>query len=75
MTFVPADSCFRYDDLHHGSAPDRSPLSSTAMQLRPYQEECIEAVLGHLSAGHRRLGVSLATGSGKTVRTCPGRTL
>lgn len=37
------------------------------VQLRDYQEECIKSVLKHLELGHRRLGVSLATGSGKTV--------
>lgn len=37
------------------------------IQLREYQEECIQAVLSYLNAGHKRLGVSLATGSGKTV--------
>jgi ATP-dependent helicase IRC3 len=37
------------------------------IQLREYQEECIQAVLAYLHAGHKRLGVSLATGSGKTV--------
>lgn len=37
------------------------------VQLRPYQDECIEAVLQHLRIGHKRLGISLATGSGKTV--------
>ncbi|KAJ5052405.1 uncharacterized protein L3040_002155 [Drepanopeziza brunnea f. sp. 'multigermtubi'] len=37
------------------------------IRLREYQEECIQAVLSHLKQGHKRLGVSLATGSGKTV--------
>lgn len=37
------------------------------IRLREYQEECIQAVLSHLDKGHKRLGVSLATGSGKTV--------
>lgn len=39
------------------------------LQLRNYQEECIQSVLLSLEKGHKRLGVSLATGSGKTVRT------
>ncbi|KAG9847084.1 DEAD/DEAH box helicase-like protein, partial [Aureobasidium melanogenum] len=37
------------------------------IKLRSYQEECIEAVLRHLDRGQKRLGISLATGSGKTV--------
>jgi ATP-dependent helicase IRC3 len=37
------------------------------IQLRSYQEECIAAVLEYLKAGKKRLGISLATGSGKTV--------
>ncbi|KAK0619839.1 P-loop containing nucleoside triphosphate hydrolase protein [Immersiella caudata] len=37
------------------------------VQLREYQEECIQSVLVGLENGHKRLGISLATGSGKTV--------
>ncbi len=39
------------------------------IRLRQYQEECIQAVLSYLEKGHKRLGISLATGSGKTVRS------
>ncbi|KAI9789169.1 MAG: hypothetical protein M1816_006301 [Peltula sp. TS41687] len=39
----------------------------TSIRLREYQEECIQSVLSHLERGHKRLGISLATGSGKTV--------
>ena len=35
--------------------------------MREYQEECIQSILSYLDKGHKRLGVSLATGSGKTV--------
>ena len=35
--------------------------------LRPYQEECVEAWLNAIEEGKRRLGISLATGAGKTV--------
>jgi len=38
-----------------------------AVRLRQYQEDCIQSVLSYLEKGHKRLGVSLATGSGKTV--------
>lgn len=37
------------------------------IRLRQYQEECIQSVLTYLEKGHKRLGISLATGSGKTV--------
>ncbi|ETN36676.1 uncharacterized protein HMPREF1541_08954 [Cyphellophora europaea CBS 101466] len=43
---------------------DSSPKS---IELRQYQEECIQSVLSYISRGHKRLGISLATGSGKTV--------
>lgn len=39
-----------------------------SIRLRAYQEECIQSVLSYLEQGHKRLGISLATGSGKTVR-------
>lgn len=41
--------------------------NTSRVQLRPYQEECIQSVLGYLAKGERRLGISLATGAGKTV--------
>ncbi|KAF2456103.1 P-loop containing nucleoside triphosphate hydrolase protein [Lineolata rhizophorae] len=44
-----------------------APEQKSTVQLRGYQEECIQSVLSHLEMGHKRLGISLATGSGKTV--------
>lgn len=49
-------------------ASDGAPILNPEIRLRDYQEECIQSVLSHLDAGHKRLGISLATGSGKTVR-------
>ncbi len=37
------------------------------MQLRPYQQQAIEAVIGARKAGIRRMVVCLPTGAGKTV--------
>lgn len=57
----------------HGSDQSSEQSSDTPSQpsrgltLRNYQEECIQSVLSSLEKGHKRLGVSLATGSGKTV--------
>ena len=54
--------------LYSTSAVPGSPaIPSTVVKLREYQEECIQSVLAYLDKGHKRLGVSLATGSGKTV--------
>ena len=49
------------------SAINKIVSNPTEIRLRDYQEECIQSVLLHLEKGHKRLGVSLATGSGKTV--------
>ncbi|TLD17536.1 uncharacterized protein PgNI_01752 [Pyricularia grisea] len=47
--------------------PRRLAEGPPKISLRSYQEECIQAVLSSLENGHKRIGVSLATGSGKTV--------
>lgn len=47
------------------------PIAPPPVVLRDYQEECIQSILRYLDEGHKRLGVSLATGSGKTVRMTP----
>ena len=44
------------------------PVDNPGIVLRDYQEECIQSVLKYLGEGHKRLGISLATGAGKTVR-------
>lgn len=49
------------------SAPEPQPRSVQLVHLREYQEECIQSVLASLRYGHKRIGISLATGSGKTV--------
>ncbi|PGH15390.1 hypothetical protein AJ80_05574 [Polytolypa hystricis UAMH7299] len=69
---------FSNQSLHYRSAsalatvsptnPVESPLPPfSQIRLRDYQEECIQSVLSYLKKGHKRLGISLATGSGKTV--------
>ncbi|KAK3988566.1 P-loop containing nucleoside triphosphate hydrolase protein [Cladorrhinum sp. PSN332] len=49
-----------------GTLPPQ-PSQPQQIQLRAYQEECIQSVLAAMENGQKRLGVSLATGSGKTV--------
>lgn len=49
------------------SATESPTRSVQPVRLREYQEECIQSVLTSLQHGHKRIGISLATGSGKTV--------
>ena len=55
------------DELHIAEAVQVPPPTAAPIVLRDYQQECIDAVLNHVKQGHRRLAISLATGSGKTV--------
>lgn len=41
--------------------------SGNKLKLRSYQLDCIKSVVNALKRGHKRVGISLATGSGKTV--------
>jgi Type III restriction enzyme, res subunit len=47
--------------------PPNALQPTLSRPLRPYQEECVEACLKAIADGKRRLGISLATGAGKTV--------
>ncbi|KAK0878969.1 putative ATP-dependent helicase IRC3 [Friedmanniomyces endolithicus] len=69
-------SCLRF--ISHLPATSRAPAlagsrrqdgetNPPATSLRPYQEDIIQAVLDYLAKGEKRLGISLATGGGKTV--------
>ncbi|KAI0815785.1 P-loop containing nucleoside triphosphate hydrolase protein [Xylaria sp. FL0064] len=49
------------------SAGPSQTRSFQPVRLRKYQEECIQSVLSSLQQGHKRVGISLATGAGKTV--------
>ncbi|KAH6895441.1 P-loop containing nucleoside triphosphate hydrolase protein [Thelonectria olida] len=56
--------------VHSSRAYATAPSTSNTqrpIQLRDYQQECIASVLKSLKQGHKRVGISLATGSGKTV--------
>lgn len=43
------------------------PAQPQPVRLRDYQEECVQSVVSSVENGHKRLGISLATGAGKTV--------
>ncbi|KAG9238864.1 putative mitochondrial ATP-dependent helicase irc3 [Amylocarpus encephaloides] len=53
--------------LRYATTSAVTPQAPIKIRLRQYQEDCIQAVLTHLDKGDKRLGISLATGSGKTV--------
>ena len=53
--------------LRHVRFNSHAPPATPGIVLRDYQEESIQSVLKYLGEGHRRLGISLATGAGKTV--------
>ncbi|KAK5734138.1 putative ATP-dependent helicase IRC3 [Elasticomyces elasticus] len=56
------------DVLETGVLPPQHVAKTVlTTHLRPYQEDAIQAVLDHLDKGEKRLGISLATGGGKTV--------
>ncbi|RAH71721.1 DEAD/DEAH box helicase [Aspergillus aculeatinus CBS 121060] len=63
IAFVRHGSAVAYSD----EAPAAAAPEPPGIVLRDYQEECIQSVLDHLKQGHKRLGISLATGAGKTV--------
>lgn len=52
-----------------------TPSSPPPVQLRNYQLECIQSVVNAFKDGHKRVGISLATGGGKTVSLHPHRTV
>lgn len=49
------------------------PEAARKLQLRDYQLDCIKSVTHALKNGHKRVGISLATGSGKTVGSLSGK--
>lgn len=57
----------RFSSSTKAAAASIAPASHQPVQLRNYQEECIQSVLSSVEQGQKRLGISLATGAGKTV--------
>ena len=56
----------KQDEVHVATALSPAQASNPII-LRDYQKECIDAILENVKQGYKRLAVSLATGSGKTV--------
>ncbi|KAJ9131575.1 DEAD/DEAH box helicase [Pleurostoma richardsiae] len=64
----PAQDAFPRSDACSGRRSASARIHKVhKIVLRNYQEECIQSVLGSLDDGHKRVGISLATGAGKTV--------
>ena len=62
----------RHASLFATASPGHEPPShnlNNPVKLRDYQQECIQSVIRSLKKGSKRVGISLATGSGKTVGT------
>jgi ATP-dependent helicase IRC3 len=75
-TFSIADTLKR-NTTSHLTMPDPGILkkaqeteTTTNIQLRPYQEECIQSIIDHHRQGVNKQLVSMATGAGKTVVFC-----
>jgi len=57
---------FLDSDTNVVSTPDPVP-QSPQIKLRPYQKDCVRAVLDHIDNGCNRQVISLCTGGGKTI--------
>ncbi|KAF8455030.1 P-loop containing nucleoside triphosphate hydrolase protein [Kalaharituber pfeilii] len=57
----------RKKSVEAAKVPEPASTPTAVIKLRNYQQECIDAVIDHVKQNHRRLAISLATGSGKTV--------
>jgi hypothetical protein len=66
----------RGPEASHGGCPRAfATQQAPKLQLRDYQIECIQSVVSAIKNGHKRLGISLATGGGKTVSGSSGFSL
>ena len=62
-TCIPTTVVRQIATLVPTDAPESLPFPSPPLRLREYQEECIRSVLSYIGEGHKRLGISLATGT------------